>query len=373
MKILIAGLGLIGGSFALALRDRGIADEILGVEKSDENAAEALRLGLADRIVTLEEGVPQADLVVLATPVDTIPLMAIKALNHVTDRQVVMDMGSIKAELCEVISMHARRGRFVAAHPMWGTEYSGPRAAQHGAFTGRNAVLCEAERSDADALATVERIFRTLDVPVVYMGAEEHDLHAAYVSHISHVTSFALALTVLEKEREERHIFDLAGGGFAYPPVADHAQDDRTRRRRRADRRFREGQFDPAHHSLTAMGTTAETGRMGERAAAEFLRRAGYEICALNWRSGRYELDIVARKGDFVHFVEVKTRCADGLTPPEAAVTPQKFRALTRAALRYMACTGEEREAQFDLIAVEVMPGGETEVRLIPQAMEYNW
>ena len=214
MKILIAGLGLIGGSFALALRDRGIADEILGVEKSDENAAEALRLGLADRIVTLEEGVPQADLVVLATPVDTIPLMAVKALNHVTDRQVVMDMGSIKAELCEVISMHARRGRFVAAHPMWGTEYSGPRAAQHGAFTGRNAVLCEAERSDADALATVERIFRTLDVPVVYMGAEEHDLHAAYVSHISHVTLFALALTVLEKEREERHIFDLAGGGF---------------------------------------------------------------------------------------------------------------------------------------------------------------
>lgn len=214
MKILIAGLGLIGGSFALALRDRGIADEILGVEKSDENAAEALRLGLADRIVTLEEGVPQADLVVLATPVDTIPLMAVKALNYVSDRQVVMDMGSIKAELCEVISMHARRGRFVAAHPMWGTEYSGPRAAQHGAFTGRNAVVCEAERSDADALATVERIFRALDVPVVYMGAEEHDLHAAYVSHISHVTSFALALTVLEKEREERHIFDLAGGGF---------------------------------------------------------------------------------------------------------------------------------------------------------------
>lgn len=214
MKILIAGLGLIGGSFALALRDRGIADEILGVEKSDENAAEALRLGLADRIVTLEEGVPQADLVVLATPVDTIPLMAVKVLNYVSDRQVVMDMGSIKAELCEVISMHARRGRFVAAHPMWGTEYSGPRAAQHGAFTGRNAVLCEAERSDADALAAVERVFRTLEVPVVYMGAEEHDLHAAYVSHISHVTSFALALTVLEKEREERHIFDLAGGGF---------------------------------------------------------------------------------------------------------------------------------------------------------------
>lgn len=146
MKVLIAGMGLIGGSFALALRDRGIADEILGTDSSEENAAEALRLGLADRIVAFEEGIPQADLVVLATPVDTIPLMAVKALNRVNGSQVVMDLGSIKAELCEVISMHARRGRFVAAHPMWGTEYSGPRAAQHGAFTGRNVVLCEVER-----------------------------------------------------------------------------------------------------------------------------------------------------------------------------------------------------------------------------------
>ena len=212
MKVLIAGMGLIGGSFALALRDRGMADEILGVESSEGNAAEALRLGLADRIVAFEEGIPQADLVVLATPVDTIPLMAVKALNRVNGSQVVMDLGSIKAELCEVISMHARRGRFVAVHPMWGTEYSGPRAAQHGAFTGRNVVLCEVERSDPDALAMAERIFRTLGVPP--RSQDVRDLHAAYVSHISHITSFALALTVLEKEREERHIFDLAGGGF---------------------------------------------------------------------------------------------------------------------------------------------------------------
>ena len=121
------------------------------------------------------------------------------------------------------------------------------------------------------------------------------------------------------------------------------------------------------------MTTTAETGRPGERAAPEPLRQAGYEICDTNWRAGRDELDIVALRGEVLHFVEVKTRRAGSLTPPEAAVTPQKFRALTRAALRYMACTGEEREAQFDLIAVEIMPGGETEVRLIPQAMEYNW
>ena len=207
-------MGLIGGSFALALRDHGLASEILGVENSEQHAAEALRLGLADRMVGFEEGIAEADLIVLATPVDTTPLMAVKALNRVNGHQVVMDAGSIKSELCEVISMHARRGRFVAVHPMWGTEYSGPRAAQHGAFTGRNVVLCDTANSDPDAVARVEAIFRALECPMVYMDPEEHDLHTAYVSHISHVTSFALALTVLEKEREERHIFDLAGGGF---------------------------------------------------------------------------------------------------------------------------------------------------------------
>ena len=165
-------------------------------------------------MVSLDEGLPGADLIVLATPVDTIPLLTVKILNRVSPRQVVMDTGSIKGELCEVVSMHARRGRFVATHPMWGTEYSGPKAAQRGAFTGRNVVFCDTMRSDRDALHAVERIFRTLNCPAVYMDPEEHDLHAAYVSHISHVTSFALALTVLEKEREERHIFDLAGGGF---------------------------------------------------------------------------------------------------------------------------------------------------------------
>ncbi len=214
MKVLIAGLGLIGGSFALALRDHGLTEEILGVERSPEIAQEALALGLADRIVGFEEGISEADLIVLATPVDTLPLLAIKALNRIEPRQTVMDTGSIKGELCEAIAMHAHRGRFVAAHPMWGTEYSGPKAAQRGAFTGRNAVLCDTEHSDPDAVALIERIFRTLGCPLVYMDPEEHDLHAAYVSHISHVTSFALALTVLEKEREERHIFDLAGGGF---------------------------------------------------------------------------------------------------------------------------------------------------------------
>lgn len=214
MKVFIAGLGLIGGSLALALRDRQLADEILGLEATEARAAEALACGLADRMVRFEEGVSTADLIVLATPVDTIPLLAVKALNRVNSRQVVIDLGSTKAELCEVIEQHARRSRFVAVHPMWGTEYSGPKAAVHGAFAGRTVVICERERSDKDALHLVEQLFRSLEMPLIYMAAEEHDLHTAYVSHISHITSFALANTVLEKEREDRHIFDLAGGGF---------------------------------------------------------------------------------------------------------------------------------------------------------------
>ena len=214
MKVFIAGLGLIGGSLALALKDRALADEVLGLEANEERAEEALRLGLADRIVSFEEGVREADLTVLATPVDTIPTLAIKALNRIGEKQVVIDLGSTKEELCELISQHARRGRFVAVHPMWGTEYSGPKAAVHGAFAGRTVVICEKERSDEDALKLIEELFRALEMPTIYMASEEHDLHAAYVSHISHITSFALANTVLEKEREDQHIFDLAGGGF---------------------------------------------------------------------------------------------------------------------------------------------------------------
>ncbi len=214
MRIFIVGLGLIGGSLALTLKERGTVEEVMGMEVSEERAKEALSLGLADRIVPFEEGVTTAALIVLATPVDTIPMLAVKALNRVQKPQVVIDLGSTKGELCEVIDQHARRSRFVAVHPMWGTEYSGPQAAVKGAFAGRTAVICERERSDEDALQMVEELLRTLQMPVIYMSAEEHDLHTAYVSHISHITSFALANTVLEKEREDRHIFDLAGGGF---------------------------------------------------------------------------------------------------------------------------------------------------------------
>ena len=213
MKASVIGIGLIGGSFALTLKDKGICEEVIGVDNSERNRAKAVELGLVDRTLPLDEAIPAADLIVLATPVDSIPLLAVKVLNKV-DRQVVIDMGSTKQELCEVIAQHPRRGRFVATHPMWGTEYSGPEAAVHDGFEGRTVVLCDGAESDPDALKLVEDIYRKIGMPIKYMSSEEQDTHTAYVSHISHITSFALALTVLEKEREEEHIFDLAGGGF---------------------------------------------------------------------------------------------------------------------------------------------------------------
>ena len=214
MKATVIGLGLIGGSFALSLKEKGLCDVVTGIEHSPNNAQKALELGLVERIVTIDEAIAESDLIVLATPVDTIPIMATKILNRISEKQIVMDMGSTKQELCEVTMLHPRRGRLVATHPMWGTENSGPEAAEHNAFKGRTVVICEKEQTDSDALQLVEHIYQSIGMPIRYMSAEEQDTHCAYVSHISHITSFALALTVLEKEREEEHIFDLAAGGF---------------------------------------------------------------------------------------------------------------------------------------------------------------
>ncbi|MBQ2023932.1 MAG: prephenate dehydrogenase [Alistipes sp.] len=214
MKVTIIGLGLIGGSFALALKAKGLATTVVGVESNPLHATKALELGIADTILPLNEALVGAELIVLSVPVDAIPQLAVKILNRITEEQIVIDMGSTKEELCEIISMHPNRHRFVATHPMWGTEYSGPQAATANSFASRNVVVCEKERSDSKAVERVEAIYRALGMEVLEMDAEQHDLHAAYVSHISHITSFILSTTVLEKEREEEAIFNLAGGGF---------------------------------------------------------------------------------------------------------------------------------------------------------------
>ncbi len=213
MKVAIVGTGLIGGSMAIALREKGLASRIVGVEAHEVHASRALERGLVDAVQPLADAVAGAQLVILAVPVAEVTRILPGVLDLV-DRQVVMDVGSTKSGILDAAEGHAQRGRFVASHPMWGTEYSGPDAAVAGAFAGKASVICNREATDADAIALVEELYRQLGMHLVYMDAAAHDIHVAYVSHIAHITSFALANTVLEKEREEDAIFELASGGF---------------------------------------------------------------------------------------------------------------------------------------------------------------
>jgi prephenate dehydrogenase len=213
-NVTIVGVGLISGSYALALKDRGFANKIIGVSKTRASLDKAMQLGIIDEALPLEEAVMQSDFIYVAIPVDaTIPVTN-QILDLVNNKQIVADAGSTKFALCKALTHHPMRNRFVATHPMWGTEYSGPEAAVRGAFRGRECVICDKEKSDEDAVTAVENIYRDLGMHMVYMDPESHDTHAAYISHISHITSFALANTVLEKEKEEDAIFQLAGGGF---------------------------------------------------------------------------------------------------------------------------------------------------------------
>jgi prephenate dehydrogenase len=213
MKVTVIGTGLIGGSMALALKEKDLATRIIGVEANSSHANDALELQLVDEIMSLEEAIAVSELIILAIPVNGVERLLPAVLDKV-QHQVVMDVGSIKGGILASIEMHPKRNRFVATHPMWGTEYSGPRAAVRGAFAGKATVICDKERSDEDALQLVEDVYRKLGMHLVYMNAVEHDVHVAYISHISHITSFALANTVLEKEREEDAIFELASAGF---------------------------------------------------------------------------------------------------------------------------------------------------------------
>ena len=240
MKVGIIGLGLIGGSMAIDLKRKGFASEVLGVEAEPVNAAAAEKIGLVDRVVSYEECIGESDVVILAVPVGT----AVRMLPDILDRfhaissgqigsfekgnpsgievsepagpeKVVIDVCSTKEHLARSVKYHPARRQYVATHPMAGTEYSGPWAAMPGLFDGHAGIICDAEESDPKAVRTIERLYETLNMRTIYMNSSNHDVHTAYVSHISHVTSFALALTVLDKEKDEKHIFDLASGGFS--------------------------------------------------------------------------------------------------------------------------------------------------------------
>ena len=212
-KIAIIGVGLIGGSLAIQLHEKKLSSKLIGVEANEEHAKKALELELVDETLSLDEAIQQADVIVLAVPVDTMVSLLPLILNKI-DNQVVLDLGSTKSQLIEAIKNHPKRGRYVATHPMWGTEYSGPQAAVRGAYENKAVIICNAEESDADALEWVKHMYKKIGMHLLEMEAKAHDLHAAYVSHISHITSFALANTVLEKEKEEQAIFELASAGF---------------------------------------------------------------------------------------------------------------------------------------------------------------
>ncbi len=212
-KIAIIGVGLIGGSLAIQLHEKKLSSRLIGVESSPEHAAKALELELVDEVLPLEAAIAAADVIILAIPVDSMVLLLPSVLDKI-DRQMVLDLGSTKSQLVEVISQHPKRGRFCATHPMWGTEYSGPSAAVKGAYENKAVILCNPEQTDEDVLEWVKHMFTKIGMRQLVMEAKAHDLHAAYVSHISHITSFALANTVLEKEKEENAIFELASAGF---------------------------------------------------------------------------------------------------------------------------------------------------------------
>ena len=211
----VIGLGLIGGSLALDLKHRGYAGRVLGVENNPGNAETALRIGLVDQVVSLEECERQADIIIVAVPVGTAVRLIPEILDKMSPQQLVIDVCSTKSQICHAVKYHPKRQQFVSTHPMAGTEYSGPEAAKKGLFDGWACIFADTEESAPQAVAAIEKMYGVLNMRPIFMNADQHDVHTAYVSHISHVTSFALALTVLEKEKDEKHIFDLASGGFA--------------------------------------------------------------------------------------------------------------------------------------------------------------
>jgi len=216
MNVCIVGLGLLGGSTALGLKAKNNHHHIIGVDNHQHHANEALASKLVDEIVTLEEGVAQADMTILATPVNVILEQLPQVLGMLPHDAVVTDLGSTKEAICAAVAKHPRRGQYVAAHPIAGTERSGPQAAFAELLYQKQMILCERERSCREAFGQVEDLFgKQLNMRISCMSAEAHDRHIAYVSHLSHISSFALSATVLEKEKDERSIFEMAGSGFS--------------------------------------------------------------------------------------------------------------------------------------------------------------
>ncbi len=215
MTVTIIGLGLIGCSMALDLKKRKFTEKIIGIDNNLQHSFIALSNRIVDEIHKLDIAIEKSDLIIVATPVNVIKDILPKILTIVGNKnKIVTDVGSTKSGINKIVKGHENRKKYVASHPMAGTEFSGPLAAENHLFDNKNIIICDREYSSAYALNIVEKMYKKLNMNILYMDSYQHDISAAYVSHISHISSFALSLTVLEKEKNEKNILNLASGGF---------------------------------------------------------------------------------------------------------------------------------------------------------------
>ncbi|MCF4102002.1 prephenate dehydrogenase [Gillisia sp. M10.2A] len=214
MRVHIIGVGLIGGSFALDIRNAYPDVQLVGVDTEPLHLEKALSLGIIDEIADLDD-VSTSDIAIVAVPVDVSIHLVKTILDKIGEQTLVIDTGSTKGKLCEAVIQHEKRRNFLAAHPIAGTEFSGPEAAISNLYRNKTNIICEVEKTAFKFQERALDIFQRLGMRICYMDAKSHDRHIAYVSHLSHISSFMLGKTVLEKEKNERNIFDLAGSGFA--------------------------------------------------------------------------------------------------------------------------------------------------------------
>ncbi|MPT36490.1 MAG: prephenate dehydrogenase [Flavobacterium sp.] len=212
-KVFIIGLGLIGGSLALDFRKQNEQAVFFGIDTDESHVKEALERGIIDRQADWEQ-LSEADWVVLAIPVDKAVDVLPEVLDRIKENAVVLDVGSTKEQICKVVENHPKSRNFIATHPIAGTEFSGPSAAFEGLFEGKTNIICEIEKTAFAIQEKAQQLFKKIKMRIRYMDPKAHDKHIAYVSHLSHISSFMLGKTVIAEEQNERDIFDMAGSGF---------------------------------------------------------------------------------------------------------------------------------------------------------------
>ena len=212
-NIYVIGVGLIGGSLALDIKELNQNATIYGIDHSDEHLQIAIDEKVIDKKAILQD-IQHADLVIVAIPVDATVKLLPELLNLVSDDAVVVDVGSTKEDICLAVEDHPKRRNFLATHPIAGTEFSGPTAAIKGLYKGKTNIICEVEETAFKLQEKVLKLFADIGMRIRYMKPKSHDKHIAYMSHLSHISSFMLGKTVIEQEKNERDIFDMAGSGF---------------------------------------------------------------------------------------------------------------------------------------------------------------